>query len=67
MEITNPKYIVLYRVNGISKELRFPRGGAGKADAIAAYREVKTHGEWAKLFSIDSDDSEIWYDLSNKY
>lgn len=67
MEITNPKYIVFYREDGIGKELRYPRGDAGKAEAIAAYREVKTRGEWARLFSIDSDDPEIWYDLSNKY
>lgn len=67
MEITNPKYIVLYREDGIGKELRYPRGDAGKAEAIAIYRHARKKFGWAKLFSIDSDDSEIWYDLSNKY
>lgn len=67
MEITNPKYIVLYREGGSRRELHFPRGAAGKADAIAAYQEVKAWSFFARLYSIDSDDSEIWYDLSNKY
>lgn len=60
-----PKYILLFVTSGITKQVEYPV--SMKEQAIADYRNVRMRVDRAKLFSIDSDDSDIWYDLSNKY
>lgn len=58
------KYVVVAVIDGATKEFRFPRGE--KAEAVALFKDVLLRADRARLFSIDSDDPEIWYDLSNK-
>lgn len=59
------KYIILACVNGCTKEFDFTVDK--KAEAISCYKEIKVKAERAKFFSIDSEDEDMWYDLSNKY
>lgn len=59
------KYVVLFVVNGRHNHVEFARGQ--KAEAIAAYKNIRMRADWIKLLSIDSDDSDIVYDLSNNY
>lgn len=59
------KYIILAVFDGITKQFEFDK--SMKAEAIAAYKNIRMRADRAKLISIDSDDDTIWYDLSNKY
>ena len=61
------KYIILTTFNGVTKEFSFPV--TEKAEAIACYKNVRMRADKdkTKFFSIDSDDKDIWYDLSQKY
>ena len=59
------KYIVMYVLYGVTRQAKFTK--ERKADAIKFFREKKSSCERAVLFSIDSDDPEIWYDLSKNY
>lgn len=61
------KYTVMFVSDGITKQIEFPKDQ--KAEAIAAYKNIKVRAgtQRIKLFSIDEDDDEIWYDLSLKY
>lgn len=61
----NKKYIVMAVFDGITKEFYFTV--EEKAEAIACYKNVRMRADRAKFFSIDSEDDDIWYDLSNKY
>ena len=57
-----PKYIVLFVMNGITRQVEFDRGQ--KHEAIEYFKQIRKSADRARLFSIDSEDEEIWYDLS---
>lgn len=59
------KYKIIAVFKGITKEFNFRL--CEKKEAIAAYKNIRLRAERCKFFSIDSEDDEIWYDLSNKY
>ena len=59
------KYIVIFVVDGITKQVEYNK--AQKAEAVSAYKNIRMRADRAKLFSIDSEDEDIWYDLSNKF
>ena len=59
------KYIVLCVFDGVTKQFEFPV--SQKAEAISAFKNVSLRADRAKLFSIDSEDESIWYDLSNSF
>ena len=59
------KYIILFVIGGATNEMRFPK--ERKAEAIAAFKNIRLRADRIKLSSIDSEDPEIWYDLSKKY
>lgn len=59
------KYKIMEVFNGITKEFNFPKNK--KAEAIAAYKNIRMRADRCRFFSIDSDDNDIWYDLSDKY
>ena len=59
------KYIILAVVNGVTKQFEYTV--SQKAEAIATYQNIRMRADRVKLFSIDTEDSEIWYDLSMKY
>lgn len=60
------KYLIIARFNGgIENEYRFTK--EEKAEAIATFKNIRMRAAYIKLFSIDSEDEDIWYDLSNKY
>ena len=59
------KYIVLFVMNGVTKEITYSVDQ--KAEAIASFKNIRMRADRAKLFSIDSEDNDIWYDLSNNY
>ena len=59
------KYIVLGVNSGVTVSFEYMKDQ--KAEAVACFRNIRFRSERAKLFSIDSDDEEIWYDLSGKY
>ena len=59
------KYIIMAVFNGVTKEFSFPV--TEKAEAIACYKNIRMRADRCKFFSIDSEDNDIWYDLSNKY
>lgn len=61
------KYLVMFVSNGITKEFKFSKDQ--KAEAIAAFKNIRMRAgtQRIKLFSIDSDDEDIWYDLSKNY
>ena len=60
----NSKYILLYRCNGVSKQIEYPKDK--KEQAVNDYKNLTRRLDFVKLFSIDSDDPEIWYDLGKK-
>ena len=59
------KYKILAVFNGVSNEFNYPV--EKKTEAISDYKNIKMRADRCKLFSIDSEDDELWYDLSNKY
>lgn len=59
------KYVIMAVFNGVTKEFSFPK--EQKEEAIATYKNIRMRADRAKFFSIDSEDEDIWYDLSNKY
>lgn len=61
------KYIVMFVIDGATKQIEFSK--EQKAEAVAAYKNIRMRAgiDRIRLFSIDSEDDEIWYDLSNKY
>lgn len=38
-----------------------------KQQAISCYKNIKMRAVWCKFLSVDSDDPDIVYDLSDKY
>lgn len=59
------KYKIIAVFDGITNEFDFPL--SEKEEAIAAYKNIKLRADRCIFFSIDSEDDDIWYDLSNKY
>ena len=59
------KYIVLMVIEGKTNQFKYSK--EQKAEAICAYKNLRLRADRVKLFSIDSEDEDIWYDLSNKY
>lgn len=59
------KYIVMAVFNGVTKQFDYPV--SEKEEAIACYKNVRMRADRCKFFSIDSEDDEIWYDLSERY
>lgn len=59
------KYIILAVFNGVTNEFSF--SVTEKAEAIACYKNIRMRADRAKFYSIDSEDNDIWYDLSDKY
>lgn len=60
------KYNIYCRfANGMTKEFHFDV--KHKAEAIECYKEMKKKTVWCKFISVDSDDDEITYDLSDRY
>lgn len=59
------KYIVIFVSNGITNQVEYDK--TQKSEAIAAYKNIRMRADRAKLVSIDSEDEDIWYDLSNKF
>lgn len=59
------KYILLFVSNGITNQIEF--SAHEKAEAIAAFKNVRMRADKVKLFSIDSEDDEIWYDIGKNY
>lgn len=59
------KYIVMFVMNGVTKQIDYSK--EQKMEAVAAFKNIKLRADRTKFFSIDSDDNDIWYDLSNNY
>lgn len=59
------KYKIIAVFEGVTKEFNFPK--EQKQEAIAHFKNIRMRADRAKLYSIDSEDEEIWYDLSDKY
>lgn len=59
------KYIILAVFGGVTNQFEFTRDQ--KAEAVATFKNVRMRADRAKLFSIDSEDEDVWYDLSFKY
>lgn len=55
------KYIIMAVFGGITKQFEFPV--EQKAEAIAWYKNIKLRADRARMFSIDSEDDSIWYDI----
>lgn len=59
------KYIIAFVMDGITRQFDF--GKEQKDEAIRAYQNIKGISDRAKFWSIDSEDEDIWYDLSGNY
>lgn len=61
-----PKYILMFVASGVTKQIEYARDQ--KAEAVAALKNIgmRSNVSRIRLFSIDSEDGEIWYDLTNK-
>lgn len=59
------KYIIMYVVNGASMQKEFSR--EQKADAIEAFKRIKSMTSRCWFYNIDSEDETIWYDWTQKY
>ena len=60
----NTKYILIFTANGISKELKYKANQ--KEQAISDFKNLNRRLDYVRLFSIDSEDESIWYDLGAK-
>ena len=65
MERFKVKYKIIANFHGITNEFNFNVNE--KSEAIACFKNVRMRADKTKFFSIDSEDNEIWYDLTNKY
>lgn len=59
------KYIILAVFDGVINEFSFPK--EQKEEAIAAYKNIRMRADRVRFLSIDSEDDDIWYDLTDKY
>lgn len=61
------KYIIMFVKKGITQEFKFPAGQ--KEEAIRVFQKIRSFDDVQRirLFSIDSEDEEIWYDLGKNY
>ena len=59
------KYIIMAVFNGVTKEFRFTV--EQKEEAKATYKNILLRADRAKVYSIDSEDEDIWYDQSEKW
>ena len=57
------KYIILAVVNGVTKEFKFKR--EEKAEAIATFKNIRMRADRCKMFAIDADFNDLWYDVTN--
>ena len=58
------KYILMFVCNGVTRQIEYTR--EEKEQAIEDYKGLIGRVLNPKLFSIDSDDPDIWYDLGEK-
>lgn len=59
------KYVIIVVIDGKTTQFEYPV--EDKAQAICDFKNIRLRADRIRLFSIDSEDEEIWYDLSNKY
>lgn len=61
-----PKYILMFVMDGLTHEQRFPL--KKKEEAVMKFKLLLDDPDcWrVKLFSIDSEDDELWYDIGKR-
>lgn len=59
------KYIILAVFNGITKEFKYTVDK--KAEAINDFKNMRLRADRIRMFSIDSEDDTIWYDIGKNY
>lgn len=59
------KYKILAVINGITKEYNFRL--EEKDEAISTFKDIKKRADRCVMFSIDSEDPDIWYNIGKNY